>query len=790
MRLLCSNIIVWCAIAISHITLADDRHWSFEAPETPSLPAVKDAFWAKQPTDLFILQRLEALELSPSARADKATLLRRVWLDLLGIPPSQQALTAFLQDTSEQAYLRMIDALLASPHYGEKWGRHWLDVSRYGDSNGGDENHPYPHAFRYRNWIIDAFNEDMAYDQFVQAQLAGDLVSWGDEHTLAGTGFLAIGTKILAEQDPVKKRADIIDEQLDTLGRAFMGLSIGCARCHDHKFDPISEKDYYALAGIFYSTDIEDLEVKTPEGVLQKSIWQRQIEDLDQRISKAEIQLSNFRNIGQTREWQAEDFDRGNVIIDREQYGKEIGIIGDPGAQDNFVEYDLSVKDEHISILELRYAAKTARPGKILLDGNPVFENAVSATTGGWFPENQKWIIEGILELKSGEHVLRIESKPLMSHIDRIRLISVSDPEEALASIQQIKRLTKEREALASNHPEQPKVMGVSDGSIQNVRLNIRGNPHQLGEEIQRRFPLEIGKFEHPIVDADSSGRLELAKWISSRHHPLTARVFVNRVWHWHFDSGLVDTPDNFGTTGQAPSHPELLDWLTTDFIRHGWSIKHLHRRILLSSVYQLSSVSLNQAAEKKDPSNRLYWKKNMRRMDAETFRDALLAVSGSLNANAHLKKPIDVKAQDPSSEDLDKNRIAYESFPHRTVYLPVVRSHIYDLLALLDFPNATAPIGKRSLTTVPTQALMMFNSPFVKEMAKQTNRRVLHSSKANASRLDELYRILFSRHPSEKERTACLELVSKTSELLEEAQAWETLCHVLMISNDFIYVQ
>tara|TARA_E500000081_G_C6139082_1_gene358894 strand:+ start:976 stop:3348 length:2373 start_codon:yes stop_codon:yes gene_type:complete len=790
MRLLCSNIIVCCAIAISHVTIADDQHWSFEAPETPSLPAVKDASWAKQPTDLFILKRLEALELSPSARADKATLLRRVWLDLLGIPPSQQALTAFLQDTSEQAYLRMIDALLASPHYGEKWGRHWLDVSRYGDSNGGDENHPYPHAFRYRNWIIDAFNQDMAYDQFVQAQLAGDLVSWGDEHTLAGTGFLAIGTKILAEQDPVKKRADIIDEQLDTLGRAFMGLSIGCARCHDHKFDPISEKDYYALAGIFYSTDIEDREVKTPKGVLQKSIWQRKIKDLDQRISKAEIQLSNYGNIGQTREWQAEDFDRGNVIVDREQYGKEIGIIGDPGAQDNFVEYDLSVKDENISILELRYAAKTARPGKILLDGNPIFENAVSATTGGWFPENQKWIIEGILELKSGEHVLRIESKPLMSHIDRIRLISVSNPKEALASIEQIKRFTKERETLASNQPEQPKVMGVSDGSIQNVRLNIRGNPHQLGEEIQRRFPLEIGKFKHPIVDADSSGRLELAKWISSRHHPLTARVFVNRVWHWHFDRGLVDTPDNFGTTGQAPSHPELLDWLTTDFIRHGWSIKHLHRRILLSSVYQLSSMSLNQAAEKKDPSNRLYWKKNMRRMDAETFRDALLAVSGSLNANAHLKKPIYVKAQDPSSEDLDKNRIAYESFPHRTVYLPVVRSHIYDLLALLDFPNATAPIGKRSLTTVPTQALMMFNSPFVKEMAKQTNRRVLHSSKANASRLDELYRILFSRHPSEKEMTACLELVSKTSELLEEAEAWETLCHVLMISNDFIYVQ
>jgi hypothetical protein len=769
---------------------ADNLHWAFEAPKAQSLPVVHDTAWAGQPIDLFILQRLESLDLSPSPRADKATLLRRVWLDLLGIPPSPEALDTFLSDSSEGAYTRVIDELLASPHYGERWGRHWLDVSRYGDSNGGDENHPYPHAFRYRNWVIDAFNQDLSYDHFVQAQLAGDLVKWGDEHTLAGTGFLAIGTKILAEQDLVKKRADTIDEQLDTLGRAFMGLSIGCARCHDHKFDPISEQDYYGLAGILYSTNIEDREVKTPEGILQEQTWLEKVNYVDHRIKETRNEMIGLRSASETNEWEAEAFDRGNVVIDHDQYGKHIGIIGDPGAQDNFAEYDLTIENDRFAILELRYAAKTARPGRILLDDHLVFENAISVTTGGWYPEHQQWNIEGILELKSGTHVLRIESRPLMSHIDRIRLTSVTDPKKAQANILKINQLKKEKEDLESKRPQQPKVMAVADGSIQNTRLNIRGNPHQLGDPIPRRFPVNIGKYEHPVVGNDSSGRLELAEWISSHQHPLTARVLVNRIWYWHFNRGLVGTPDNFGTTGQPPTHPELLDWLTMDFIEHGWSVKHLHRRILLSSVYQLSSDSSDQEAKKRDPSNQLYWKKDMRRMNAETFRDALLTVSGSLNTNAHLKEPIKVKAQDPSSEDLEKNRIAYESFPHRTVYLPVVRSHIYDLLALLDFPNATTPIGKRSETTVPTQALMMFNSPFVKEMARQTYERVARSNDPPNNRLDRLYRILFSRLPSDEERSACHELLNKSSDFLDEKRTWETLCHVLMISNDFIYVQ
>jgi hypothetical protein len=646
------------------------------------------------------------LNCPPLPAADKATLLRRVWLDLLGIPPSPKALDAFLSDSTEDGYLRVIDELLASPHYGEKWGRHWLDVSRYGDSNGGDENHPYPHAFRYRNWVIDAFNQDMPYDHFIQAQIAGDLVKWGDEHTLTGTGFLAIGTKILAEQDLVKKRADTIDEQLDTLGRAFMGLSIGCARCHDHKFDPISEQDYYGLAGILYSTNIEDREVKTVEGTLQEQTWLSKVNQVDQRITETRKEMVGLRNIDEAKEWEAETFNRGNVIIDHDQYGKNIGIIGDPGAQENFVEYDLAIEDDGVAILELRYAAKTARPGRVLLDGHLIFENAISVTTGGWYPEDQQWNIEGILELKSGKHVLRIESKPLMSHIDRIRLASVTDPKKAQSNILKIKQLKKEKKDLESKRPQHPKVMAVADGTIQNTRLNIRGNPHQLGKPVKRRFPSNIGRFKHPVVNNDSSGRLELAEWISSRQHPLTARVLVNRIWHWHFNRGLVNTPDNFGTTGQLPSHPELLDWLTTDFMDHGWSIKHLHRRILLSSVYQLSSGSLNQKAKERDPSNRLYWKKDRRRMNAETFRDALLTVSDSLNRNAHMKEPISVKAQDPSSEDLDKNRIAYETFPHRTVYLPVVRSHIYDLLALLDFPNATTPIGKRSRDNRPNPSL------------------------------------------------------------------------------------
>lgn len=780
----------WVAAFSAQMT-AEGDHWAFAPLKVPAPPPVKHTSWANQPLDFFILHHLEAKGLTPNPPADRETLIRRVWFDVLGLPPEPDEMDRFLSDQTSNAYGHMIDALLASPHYGERWGRHWLDVARYGDSNGGDENHHYPHAFRYRNWVLDALNADMPYHRFVQEQLAGDITPWSNERSLAGTGFLAIGTKIQAEQDPIKKRADTIDEQLDTLGRTFMGLSIGCARCHDHKFDPISERDYYALAGILYSTDIEDREAPTQEGKREEQAWKKRLNAIEQSIQEVTRKFEALRKDGQMMEWEAEKFDRGNVTIDTDRYGKDIGIISDPGSQENFVEYDIDMEESGDFLLELRYAAQTARPGQILLDQQTVFTNALSKVTGGWMPEHQQWLLEGTFRIETGPHVLRIQSKPLMSHIDRIRLTSVNGSADIPSVMEELARLNKQKTELEAQRPVHPKLMAVSEGTIQNIQLNIRGNPHDLGDPIPRGFLTHIGTAKLPEVNKNQSGRWELSQWMTSPDHPLTARVIVNRIWQWHFGRGLVATPDNFGKTGQAPSHPELLDWLTTDFIQHGWSLKWLHRRILLSSVYQLSSDDgVNPSAKSMDPDNRMLWKHEIRRLDAESFRDALLSISGSFNANAHLKEPIQVKAQDPSSEDIANNRTAYESFPHRTVYLPVVRSHTYDLLALLDFPNATAPVGKRSQTTVPTQALMMFNSAFVVEMTERAARNWLRTTTNEEDRLNAMYRVLLTRDPTTEERSACHAYLSQSRRILEEQKAWETLCHALILSNEFMYVR
>ena len=782
-----SNVFLWLAVVAEQE--ANESHWSFVAPRTPSLPEVINVDWPEQPIDRFILRALEGRGLTPSVRADKATRLRRVWLSLLGIPPSPEVLDMFLSSPDPRAYEAMVDTLLASYHYGERWGRHWLDVARYGDSNGGDENHAYPYSFRYRNWVIEAFNRDLPFDEFLKEQLAGDLLAESKPASLIGTGFLAIGTKILAEQDPVKKQADIVNEQVDTIGRVFLGLSIGCARCHDHKFDPISQADYYAMAGILHSTAIEDRELLSEEGLASESEWQERIATTKEAIAKFEVLLSGLTDEAASLDWEAEAFDRGNVIVDFKKYGPEIGIISDPGSQENFVEYDIDLEKPGLFSLELRYAAAEARPGRILLDGSVVFPNALSLATGGWMPENQRWIAEGTLNLSAGRHVIRVESAPMMSHIDRGRLVAFRDATRAQAILSRQKSLKKALAELEANRPQHDKVMAVSDGKVRDVPLNVRGNPHAEGEIIPRGVLNAIGAPAGRRIDESSSGRLELAEWMGANDHPLTARVIVNRVWHWHFGRGLVETPDNFGTTGQVPTHPELLDWLALDFVQHDWSIKHLHRRILLSSVYQLSATDTYPRAERLDPDNEWYWRHHVRRMDAETFRDALLALSGRLNMNEYTGEPVPVTYQDPSPIALAENRKLYESFPHRTVYLPVVRSHLYDLLTLLDFPNSTMPTGRRSQTTVPPQALLMFNSPFVNELAEEVSERLMASKGSVETRLSELFKNLYARYPSEKEEQTCLTFFAQTGEGSNSKEAWTTLCHTLMIANEFLYV-
>mgnify|MGYP002039543579 CR=1 FL=1 len=383
-------------------------------------------------------------------------------------------------------------------------------------------------------------------------------------------------------------------------------------------------------------------------------------------------------------------------------------------------------------------------------------------------PPNQRWHHEGILELEVGKRVLRVESEPLMSHLDKIRLLPVREPARAAAVREKIEDLKANRTRLEEEGGETfPKVMAVKDGSIADARINRRGNPHDLGDPVPRGFLTAIGAPTRPGKLTTQSGRLELADWMTSPEHPLTARVIVNRVWHWHFGNGLVTTPDNFGTTGSTPSNPALLDHLTHRFIEDGWSLKKLHRRIMLSATYQLASTA---------DGNRV------RRMEAEAFRDAVLAVSGSLNREAPAGPPPTVKAQDPSPADIARNREIYEDYPHRTIYLPVVRSHVYDFLSLLDFPNPTTPVGRRNSSTVATQALLMLNSPFLLDKSAEIAARL----RSHDDPLAELYLRLFARPATPEER-------HEATRFLEDAgdtEAWALLCHTLLISNEFLYLR
>jgi cytochrome c553 len=783
------------------------RHWAFITPQRPAIPVVKNKKSVQNDIDAFILARLESAGLTPAPPSDRRTLVRRAFFDLTGLPPTVAEVNRFLNDKSPTAYAELIDRLLASPRYGERWGRHWLDIARYGDSNGGDENHLYPNAYHYRNYVIEAFNRDLPYDRFLQEQLAGDLLppDDGDRHTsdrVTATGFLALGTKILAEKDPAKKRADMVDEQLDTFGKAVLGLAIGCARCHDHKFDPIPTADYYALAGIFHSTNVRDRALQRKGYPAAKKAY-----DEKRAAIKAETDQLNKLVAAKIKDGsailrEAESFDRGNVATDKSRYGKGIGIISDPGGQKNFAEYDITLSGGGDYLIQLRYAAKDARPGRLIINAKAVKSNILSGTTGSWFPNTQRWFSEGIYALKKGKNTLRLESEPMMSHIDKLRIIPKDTAGDLHRALARIDELGTELAALEKAIPRTThKVMALADGSIRNVKIHLRGNHLSLGKEVPRQFLRVMSEETPKSLPGNQSGRLQLARWLTrpdTAAGGLASRVMVNRIWHWHFGRGIVGSPNDFGTRGDRPTHPLLLDYLAHRFVHDGWSIKSMHRLIMLSSTYQMSTQNKNANSVQIDPENRLHWRFKRRRLEAEVIRDTLIAHAGRLDRSLGGGPPT-IKSQNPSPADLVKNRRFYETSRRRTVYLPVVRTNVYKFLTLLDFPNAGTPVGKRATTTVPTQALMMMNSPFVIAQAEHSAKRILADEKLadEAARLTRLYVRLFSRPPSAEEtRWAAQFIDTYEKSLKDEADAsarrliaWTALCQTLFASNEFFYV-
>jgi hypothetical protein len=998
--------------------------WSFQPPVDPALPKVSRTDWPVSPIDVFILARLEASGLNPAPRADKRTLIRRATFDLIGLPPTPEETDAFIADESPDGFARLIERLLASPRYGERWGRHWLDVARYSDSNGMDENLAYANAFRYRDWVIAAINADKPYDLFVREQIAGDLLGHVDSPTrnspnvdndlatmtgrIIATGFLSLGPKMLAEDDPVKMEMDIIDEQLDTIGRTFMGLTLGCARCHDHKFDPFSMADYYSLAGIFKSTKTMDnfkvvarwheMPLGSTEQIAAQESWQQALaakkSEFDRVTSEAnetlvrdarrsvgkylvaatalrreQATLASLKSAlmpsegqhpslptplpsqrddrGDTRPTplpsqrvekgrgegclgaiilEAEGYARGNVKRDFADYGPEIGVIYNQGELPNFAEFDVEITEPCSFQIELRYAAAESRPVRLIVNGQSVKSNAAAKTTGSWYPDTQAWSAEAIVQLRAGTNTIRLEREQPFPHFDKLALIpresagphggvprtveqiaaeaglnpalveqwskyldqTKDDPASALAAwhattslaapvgsnalfndlkmslehslaarYQQLsdeadrawlalqagsagngvkalpdaaqeslrkllydpkgplavppkperfypaetaakwRGLQNELTALQRSFTPLPQAMALRDREPQNLRVHLRGSHLTLGDEVARQFPRILTEETAPRIAGHESGRRELAEWLTRPNHALTSRVMANRLWHWHFGAGLVRTTDNFGTLGEPPSHPTLLDWLALRFVESGWSIKAMHRSIMLSATYQMSTAYNEQAAQI-DPDNRLLWRMNRRRLEAEAIRDSILAVSGQLDltmGGTLLDSANRAYVKGYPNSVYDK----YD-FNRRSVYLPILRSMVYDVFQAFDFADPSTPNGERATTTVAPQALFMLNS---KLMADQTRHWAEHlladTAIDNAHRVRLIYERAFGRLPSEIDTARAADFLRRYESALEleklhdgerRVRAWQALCRSVLASSEFVYLE
>ncbi len=838
------------------------------------------------PIDSFLSDKRTQIGVTEAPPADRRTLLRRMTYDLTGLPPSQKEMAQFLANPAPDAVAKQIDKLLESPAYGEKWARKWLDISRYADSNGMDENLSHALAWKYRDWVIKAFQKDLPYDQFVAMQIAGDLLppNVSDEVSkdrLVATGFLSIGPKMLAEDDPVKMRMDIIDEQLDTLGQAFLGLTLGCARCHDHKFDPISTRDYYGLAGIFHGTNTMEtysvvarwmerphLAPEEEKKVLaRKNLFETELKtqkDLKSRLRKKEIE-NHLKQAGAyalaAKQWmdteanspkeppkqavilEAEDFTKGNLIKDFNTYGKGIGVLVNRGELPNQAEYaSVSLPAGWVRIWT-RHAAMSSRPVKLFVNNNRLTETAANQVTGSWTPESQQWHIAATTKGNSGQWILRIESDGTVPHIDKFALESLPsgvakvqtigafaesqglhplvlerfvqsmmalqgkpwveqwahlvdpqkgplkddaalDPLILPATLADINRAVTKIEEGLKEVKAVPHVMAVREGKPTDLKVHIRGSHLSLGDLAPRNFPTAMRLNQASPFPKDQSGRLQLAHWITEPHHPLTARVMINRIWQGHFGKGIVRSVDNFGNLGDLPTHPELLDWLAAKFVESGWSIKAMHRLIMNTAAYQ-SSMRMDEAMFQADPDNRTLWRFDRRRLDAEEFRDAMLFVSDTLDRKAGGTLLTIGDRQYVTSTA----NFAYDSHsaPRRSIYLPVVRSALFEYFQVFDFADPSAIKGERTATVVPTQALFLLNGKLLDDAAKALAKRVRpktnHPDQATLA-IREVFDLSLGRLPNDRE-------IVEIKGFLKDhpGDGWNGLARALLSSNEFLYL-
>ncbi len=670
------------------IDIAKGReHWAFQPPKQVAPPAVKDAKWPASTVDKFLLAKLEAKGLTPAADADRRTLLRRVTFDLTGLPPTPADVEAFLLDKSDTAFEKVVDKLLASPAFGERWGRHWLDVARYAESSGKERNVVYPHAWRYRDYVVKSYNDDKPIDRFLKEQLAGDLLpaksdAQKAEQTIA-TGFLAVGPKSHNEPNSRQFALDLADEQIDAFSQAMLGLTVACARCHDHKFDPVPTKDYYALAGIFLSTE--------------------------------------------TR-------------------------FGTPG-------------------------------GLLVRQSAPLIDLPAGADVPAGTPLGKK-------ELAALKDRLADLKKDLAD-------VQKANPVRAVAVLSQISALERQVKSYEDDGTPKKQAMGVADKMFaKDSPVHVRGELTKLGDVVPRGFVRVVGPGPAPAIKS-GSGRKELADWVASKDNPLTARVYVNRVWGHLFGRGLVASPDNFGTTGRKPTHPELLDHLAVWFADTGWSTKALVKGLVLTRAYRMSSqYHAGNAAI--DPDNESLWRMSKRRLDAEAIRDAMLAVSGTLDPTPAVGSPVQKFEGLVQAVERFGGMDRMTAGSHRSVYLPVIRDHIPEALELFDFAEPSLVTGARDDTSVPSQALYLLNSPEVMKLADATADRLLAKYTSVTERIDAGFRLAYGRPPTQREADAAdrfltrfTQAQAKTGVKGKDGQktAWSAFAQALFAAAEFRYV-
>ncbi len=762
------------------ITDAHRQFWAFRPVETVDPPPGPGT-----PIDRFVNAALADSGIQKAQRADRRSLVRRVFYDLVGLPPSPQEVEAFVSDSSPDAFATLVDRLLSSHRYGERWGRHWLDVARYSDDRlNSTQDEPYENAWRYRDWVIRAFNEDMAYDLFVKAQLAADQLNeterggWSREDLVAGLGMFGLSPKFQ-------------DDRIDVTGRGFLALTVGCAQCHDHKFDPIPTEDYYALLGVFNSSELQEHPLAEEAVVKSYSETKKRLDEANERLeafldtqSKQLVDALAARTSDYVlAAWEAGRPGNADTAVHAAEHGLDTEtlerwiaylngwpkqhplldkwkeLVSRDGPVDAVKDFGARIQERVVFLIAEK--KRIERENDIRLRGDHSARN-IRRTALLALPRDDFYLWNDIASLNArdlpkpaktgilyhkGEGLERFLSGVWKDHVARARNV-VAQLESALP-------------------PKYPFLHTLADKKKPaNEHVHIRGNAENLGDEIPRRF-LRILSEGEPEVFTSGSGRLELARAIASRDNPLTARVMVNRVWLQHFGRGIVGTPSNFGMMGERPTHPQLLDYLAARFVDGGWSVKSLHREILLTDAYQRAVVDI-PASRRADPENRLLWRGNRRRLDAESMLDSMLFLAGRLSAQSG--GPPQGWSEVPQRP--------------RTVYGFVSRRRLDVHLGLFDFPNPNRTSPKRFGTNTPLQGLFFLNSPLLMDQAEALAERLEVEAGPETDRRIELgYKLVFGRAPTDEELALNRDFVSGSGE------AWPRLVQTWFSSNEFRYV-